>query len=369
MKIRKSLLLAATLLLCSSFLFAQNQEQRQIKEEGKVEFAPHWFMQIQGGAAHTIGEAGFGDLISPAAALNFGYRFNPLFGLRFGAGGWQAKGGWVNPEQVYKYKFIQGNVDAVLNLSNLFCKFNPERVLDVYAFLGAGFNHAFDNDEAGALQTHGSYQLAYLWKDSKNFIVGRGGLGLNIRLSDYVGLNVEANANCLSDKFNSKKAGNADWHFNGLVGLTIKFGKGYKKTEPVYYEPVPAPAPIVKEEPKPVVVKEEPKVEEVKPLTENIFFNINSSAIRSSEEGKINALVSYLNNHPNAKVTITGYADRATGTAGVNARLSKERSAEVAEALKAKGIVSGRIITDAKGDTVQPFSAVEENRVSICIAE
>lgn len=38
----------------------------QSSTEGKTEFVPHWFMQVQAGAAHTRGEAKFGDLISPA---------------------------------------------------------------------------------------------------------------------------------------------------------------------------------------------------------------------------------------------------------------------------------------------------------------
>ena len=71
----------------------------------------------------------------------------------------------------------------------------------------------------------------------------------------------------------------------------------------------------------------------------------------------------------NAKVVITGYADKKTGNARINDRLSKQRSAAVSEALQAKGIAASRIVTDAKGDTVQPFSVNEENRVSICIAE
>ena len=80
MNIRKSLL-TSVLVLSTLSLFAQE------KEDSKEAFVPHWFMQIQGGAAHTIGEAKFSKLISPAAALNFGYHFNPLFGLRFGASG------------------------------------------------------------------------------------------------------------------------------------------------------------------------------------------------------------------------------------------------------------------------------------------
>lgn len=363
MKRRFLIVLSAALMLNFGNLFAQDQELK-VKEPGRTEFERHWFMQIQGGVAHTLGEAKFDKLISPAAALNFGYQFNPLFALRFGASGWQAKGGWVaNPKAEYKYKYLQGNVDAMLNLSNLFCKFNPERVFDFYGFLGLGLNHAFDNDEAVSLAAKGA-DMQYLWNDSKNSFAGRGGLGLNIRLSDYVGLNIEGNANVLTDKFNSKKAGNLDWQFNALVGLTIKFGKGYKKIAPVYYEPEPKPEPkpAPKPEPKPVVVK-------VDPMTQNIFFNINKSVIRADQESKVDELVAYLNKYPNAKVVITGYADKKTGNARVNQRLSVERSAAVAKALQDKGVAASRITTDAKGDIVQPFSVNEENRVSICIAE
>ena len=114
---RKSLFIGL-LALSSTMIFAQNQEQR-IKEPEKITFKPHWFIQAQIGAAHTIGEAKFTDLVSPAAALNVGYKFAPAFGARVGVSGWQAKGGWVNPEQDYQYKYLQGNVDFMTDLSTL----------------------------------------------------------------------------------------------------------------------------------------------------------------------------------------------------------------------------------------------------------
>ena len=77
---RKSLFIGL-LALSSTMIFAQNQEQR-IKEPEKITFKPHWFIQAQIGAAHTIGEAKFTDLVSPAAALNVGYKFAPAFGAR-----------------------------------------------------------------------------------------------------------------------------------------------------------------------------------------------------------------------------------------------------------------------------------------------
>ncbi len=81
-----SKLMLAVMLLWTTGLSAQQTSgetsQRRIKEEGKTIFDPHFFMQIQGGVAHTIGEGDFGDLLSPAAALYVGYKFNPWLGVR-----------------------------------------------------------------------------------------------------------------------------------------------------------------------------------------------------------------------------------------------------------------------------------------------
>ena len=130
MSIRRKLLIG---IMAISVLPISAQEQR-IKEPEKISFKPHWFIQAQIGAAHTVGEAKFTDLISPAAALNVGYKFAPAFGARVGVSGWQAKGGWVNPQQTYQYKYLQGNVDIMADLSTLFCGFNPKRVFNCYLF-------------------------------------------------------------------------------------------------------------------------------------------------------------------------------------------------------------------------------------------
>ena len=323
-------LLVTVLLMSSTVAFAQEQ---RLKEPEKITFKPHWFIQAQVGAAHTIGEAKFTDLISPAAALNVGYKFSPAFGARIGVSGWQAKGGWVNPQQNYKYKYLQGNVDIMADLSALFCGFNPKRVFNGYIFAGAGLNR-----------------------------------GCDLRLNDRLSINIEGNANVLSDKFNSKKAGNCDWQLNALVGVSIKLGKSYTKTAPVYYEP----EPVVVEQPKPTPVVEQPQPKKevvVEPMKQNIFFAINSAKIQDDQQSKIVSLVEYLEKHPAAKVSVTGYADVDTGNPRINSKLSEKRANNVAEVLKAKGIAADRIKVDYKGDTVQPYNTPKENRVSICIAE
>jgi outer membrane protein OmpA-like peptidoglycan-associated protein len=368
----KRILIALTVALCGYGANAQTVVDETTGDT--YEYNPHFFIQAQGGAAYTVGEASFGHLITPAAALNVGYNFSPIFGLRIGASGWQAKGSWTTDRHYYKYKYIQGNLDAVFNLTNAFCGWKPKRFFNGYAFVGAAFNHSFDNDEALALVAEG-HQLSYAWSPVRNFVVGRVGLGANFRLCDWAAFNIEVNANGLSDHFNSKHGGNWDWQFNALAGFTFTLGKSYKVTpaplpapapEPVKEEPVAEPAPA----PAPAPVKEEPKPQpKIAPFQCDVFFTLNSSSISKSEMQKVEKLAKFLNEYPSANVVITGYADKGTGSAGVNQKISQRRAAKVAAALVERGVDSSRITTDAKGDTVQPFAVNDDNRVAICIAE
>lgn len=367
-------ILLVAFLMCSTVVFAQQSGdisgQPRAIEEGKTVFNPHWFLSVQGGGAYTVGESAFGDLLSPSVAMAFGYKFTPLFGLRAEVSGWQAKGGWVNPTTNYKYKYLQGSVDAMLDLSDLCRGFNSERIFNAYLFLGVGLNGAFSNDEAVALNA-GGYKLHHLWTGKKVYVAGRGGVGANFRLNDHVAINLELNANMLSDKFNSKKGRNADWQFNALAGLTFTLGKSHRKTAPVYHEVEPPVTIPAAEEVKSAPVVEQPKKETVirKALKQNIFFALNSARIQDDQQAKIASLIEYMKKYPTATMNVTGYADVNTGNPGINRRLSEARANNVAEALKAKGITADRIIVDFKGDTVQPYSTPEENRVSICIAE
>ena len=357
-------------LLCSCGLSASAQEA-----EDTVTFNPHWFISAHGGVQYTLGEAKFGDLLSPTVQVAAGYRFNPWLSARLSVGAWQSKGGWsgyrvngVPTTKTYKYNYVAPVVDVMFNLSNAVCGYNPDRVFNLTAFLGAGANIGFGNDEANDLAAQG-YNLRYNWEGTKVRAVGRGGLGLDFRLSDHVSLGLEGSANVLSDKYNSKKAGNADWYFNVMAGITINLGKtkNVKRAAAPVLPPQPQPQPEVKEEePAPAP---EPKPE-VKPIRRDVFFKINSSAISDAEKTKVKELADYLKENKDAKVEITGYADAGTGTKAINERLSEQRAAAVKKALTTEyGIDASRVTTGHKGSTVQPFSQNDMNRVSICVTK
>ena len=85
---------------------------------------------------------------------------------------------------------------------------------------------------------------------------------------------------------------------------------------------------------------------------------------------KIEDVVEYLNKYPDARVSVTGYADKGTGNAKINAGYAQKRAEAIAKLLTCKyGISHLRICMDSKGDTVQPYEQNDLNRVTICIAE
>jgi OOP family OmpA-OmpF porin len=79
--------------------------------------------------------------------------------------------------------------------------------------------------------------------------------------------------------------------------------------------------------------------------------------------------VKWAKENPQATIMLTGYADKQTGTPQVNKRVSQRRVQSVKKALISRGIASSRIVTEAKGDTVQPFSENDQNRAVIIISE
>lgn len=368
-----------TVALASLSTAAMAQATYTDKDGNEYTFKKHAFLDLQGGAQYTLGEAKFSDLISPNVQLGIGYQFSPVFGMRLQANGWQSKGGWNGYKATkdgtpytadYKFKYVAPGLDFMFNLSNLFCGWIPNRVFNVAAFVGGGANFAWGNDEvneiAANIKDQHNYLLEYLWDGTKVRPFGRAGIDLEFKVSKSVSIMLEGNANITSDKYNSKKAGNADWYFNALAGLRINLGKSHTKTEPVKEAPVPVQE-YVKPEPKPQPKVEEKKVEEIR---RDVFFVINSNKIASNEESKIKEVVDFLNANPDAKVVVTGYADAGTGNDRINDRISAKRAAAVVKALKEKyGIEESRITEDSKGARVQPFSENDKNRVSIMVAK
>lgn len=333
---------------------------------------PHAFVGLQGGVMRAYNAEGIDRKWGPMAAFSLGYNFTQVFGLRLQANGskWTADlpGGGEYDSQV-------GNIDLdmLFNLSNVFFP-NRNNFVNVIAIAGTPFNLAVPHswvDNYAYATTAGSDRWNTAWKV--------GGM-LDFNIAKHWGFNLEAGTNYVRQNNEGVQDNNRWWPY-AMAGITYKFGFKKAKTvvpvaapvvEEVVEEVVPA-QPIVEEkkpEPKPQP-KPQPNPEVKKPAkaTENIFFDLAKSDITDAQSPKVDAIVKFANENPNTKISLVGYADKGTGTATVNKRLSDQRVKAVKDLLVKKGIKADRITTDSKGDTVQPFANNDDNRVVIAVSE
>ena len=379
MKLNK-ILLSASLLLAGVCASAQETVTEYV-------FKPHWYGQLQIGGQETLGEGKFGKLLMLNAQAAIGYKFNPYIGMRLAVNGWQSHGainlkvGDWDPTY-YHWAYVSPNIDAVIDMTNLIGGYNPTRLVTVDLIAGVGLNVAWHNDRANNINNAWMAQgydwrpLQTVWDGTRCRFVGQLGFDVNFNVSDRVQIGLEFTANATDDTYNSKKGENTDWYFNGYVGIGYSFGPKYK-TETRVIEPAVLPEPQIIEKivervvEVPVEVAPAPVVEAIQPLRRDIFFKINTFNISPAEMAKVAEVADYLKANPNAKVTVTGYADKGTGTMDINLRLSAQRAQAVVNALKTQyGVSASRIIEKSMGETeFQPYNTPAENRVAICIAE
>jgi outer membrane protein OmpA-like peptidoglycan-associated protein len=369
-----------TILSCLMLIGALSVSAQEQKGTTEYVFEPHWYLQLQGGAQYTTGEADFGKMISPTIQGAIGYQFSKSIGARLAINAWQSKTGWrddagFTPKN-FSYSYVAPALDLTFDLSNIIAGYNPNRKLSFGAFIGIGLNYRMQSDDAKEAK---AYMDQYVYKDEFGwtpmydddaclFFKGQAGLTADYHISDAFSIGLEGNFNMLSDRYNFKKVGNPDSYFNLLAGIKYNFGPTYSTRF------IPAPEPEIR-----YVDKIVEKIVEVpgpavpaavEPLRRDIFFEINKTIIRDSEKQKVQDIADYMNAHQTSKVMITGYADAGTGNNRINDRLAKGRALVVVKALKEQyGIAESRISWDSKGSRVQPFAENDLNRVSICIAE
>lgn len=367
------------------------------------EFNPGWNLTVQGGVNYM--SSNYWTIphlkhLTPDAQIAVGYKYTPVFGLR---------GVWSGPvgsfptnggKEMGTLHYAQLGLDAMFDIANIF-RYNPTRFLSPYVFLGAAGNYRFETT------------------DAKGFFgpAVRAGLGFAFRLDNVAKLVIELQDNAMSNKFNTlddneifaggvlnwKRPFKWDDNFAALIGLQFDLSSGSAKrpiVDPGYgvvplaaaadaeaarlaaeraaadraaaeraaAERAAAEAAARAAQQRPAATPA-PAPAAPASITENVYFDLNKSVLKADQQSKINNLVSFLRQNPNATVTISGYADKATGTASRNMTLSEQRANVVKKALTDAGIAASRITTGYFGDTQQVSTVPEMNRVAICVTK
>ena len=353
-------ILAAVALLCgvSTAAGAQSVEDNY----------PYNFITIQGGGQGTFTNYKFNKLLTPQVALSAGRYFNSKVGARLHVQGWQVKGAITD---TYKFKAITGDIDLLMNMTNVI---NPRRTCDAFDWvmlLGFGVNYGWGFDEFNSQNNALAINPNPYYCGTKHSTYNmRLGTQFNVNLSRNFAIGLEIDGNMKNDEFNLKRNYNPDFQLSALLGLTYKFGHPEKKVVQkqevieTYYVDEPYTETVKKQ--RPVENVEMSKMEKV------VYYHINVSDVEQAQgiDAAVKEAADLIKTDPDAKIVVTGYADKGTGNAKINQRLSKERAEGItAKLVNIHGINPANITTSWKGDTVQPFSENDKNRCVIISGE
>ena len=312
--------------------------------------------------------------------VSVGKYINPVWGVRGQIGGlWQSLDGYA-----YCKKFGEVNLDAMLNLINLFGGYNPDRAFNLYLFGGPTMNlgKAVDTNITLNAAT-GAQSYTYSEHGLKARFGATVGLGLGYDITDKWALNLEARAgvtpSIFGDASDCRKAEatgrltiGAAYTFGGkkFVPLVSKIEKDAINEEINKYRSELAKAQADLADAKNALANVKPEVKEVVKEVQvagprAIFFKIGSAKIDDYGKVNIQLAAKILKANPDKKYKIAGYADKATGSVSLNQKLSEKRAQAVYDALVAEGVNGDQLELVGFGGTENMFGKNYQNRVVI----
>ena len=368
-------------------------EEQQPKRRGWAgyetnRFFDNIFIGVAGGVNIYHGEndsyGKFGKRLAPALDVNVGKWFTPSVGARIGYSGINAKG-WTSGQTVYakdvfdkkaniyneKFGVSYLHTDFLWNFSNAVSGYKETRTWNFVPFFGAGWARSYGN---------GAY--------NNEFAMSIGLLN-NIRLCNLLDLTLEARHMFVNQRFDGVSRGSKGEGMTSVtMGLTFKLNRrNFKRAAaPVDVTPYLSRIKALESDnttlagknktladentalrnrkPETVTVAGESKVSAT-PVA--LFFQIGKATLDKKELTNLDFYVkNALQADRNKTFTLYGGADKATGTAAFNQKLSEKRMQYVYDLLVNKyGISKDRLKTVAEGDRNNRFPEPELNRTVI----
>lgn len=253
------------------------------------------------------------------------------------------------PDNVMQY-IIEKDGIAYYRKKFTYMEYNVSAMTDVVKW--------FNKQSKWAVQLYAGPTFAYTFKnqgfDSNSAWGAKIGTQIDYKINRTWSIMGDLQANFYNEDFDGVVGGvmnesnkTMDFLAAASIGVSYHFSDGLAKTKvdiPVAYEDTYIPQPKrIKE----VIA---PAKEIVAPFVVRFF--IDKYSIEKGQKPIIEKLAQYLKENKDAKVMLTGYADKETAYPEYNMRLSQKRVNSVKQYLiKECGISENRIETNAKGDT------------------
>jgi len=369
-----------TKLVVLSLLFAgiSMSATAQTKEKFNSErFMHNWFISVAGGAQVDLNkdnrDYGIADAITPNIAVSLGKYFTPELAVRGQvAGVWSTLYSNVGrPADSYleikNKNFFTVRADAIYNLTNAIAGYRPDRLFSLSIFGGPGMTFAKTYDDL---------------EDINPLVNISAGLMGQFNLNKYLDINIEARAEANPTIYGVYSNSKSDVAVSLLAGLTYTFGgkKFVACGEKVdtdglnaqinRYRQQLADAEAELAAAKRALANVRPEIKETVKEIEvagprAIFFMIGKSVIDDYGMVNIQLAAKIIKANANKKYKIAGYADRATGSAGWNQKLSERRAQAVYDALLKEGVSSNQLELIGHGGTDNMFGKNKLQRVVI----
>lgn len=401
----KSKLVILSLLMTGAAVTATAQTKEKFYSE---KFGDNLYISVGGGVFANMSNDNldnFGKAIKPQVTLSLGKWFTPVWGLRGQAAGWMSalntdyNNGSIRNNadgtttkvydgDVVKYEknYISTHFDAIFNLSNLFAGYNPDRLFSFSVFAGPGFTFAkgYEGAAVESLVNNGTRWQRTVNGDGdlKAYINGSVGLMGQFNVSRYFDINIEARGTLSPSIYSKINNSQTDGSVAVTAGVSYTFGGkkfvscGEKvdvnaiNQEINRYRNALAEAEAELAAAKNALANVQPqRVEVVKEIEvagpRAIFFQIGKSVIDDYGKVNIQLAAKIIKNNPDKKYKVAGYADKATGSASWNQKLSERRAQAVYDALISEGVSAQQLELVGFGGTANMFGQNKLNRVVI----
>lgn len=389
----KSVILTA--ILAGALLQANAQE----KEHKNV------FVSVGAGIQGNFNpDSDFGKTITPLINVSVGKLFTPVWGVRGQVYGWSSRMKTSYPfpvtaeEVVRKENYFGLNVDGMLNLTNLFGGYKADRKWEVNFFAGPSINLG---------KNYGGWNVAYKRVetpveggtsvtnelDTENTVpadrrmrcnIGASlGLGAKYNINKEWAIDMEVRGQVTPSILGAYSSANNDGYMYLNLGATYTFGgKGFKTAKLTQQEMDEINAKIneykqkldtAEQQISQLKANEQALKSEVKTEVKevevagprSIFFLIGSSKVDDYGNVNIKQAAEIIKKNPNKTYRVVGYADKATGSKRINAKLAKKRAEEVRDILVKEGVNADQLQIVSIPDGENMFGSNKLNRVVI----
>ena len=388
----KSKLVIFSLLLAGTAMTVNAQTKEKYVGEKATD---NIFVSVTGGISMVNSGKSEGKFGKPAPhiTVSLGKWFTPVWGVRAQGGLWKANfdtksaNGTYEPlvgvAENYDKNVGQIRLDAMYNLSNAIWGYNPDRLFNLSVFAGPGLTIAKTADGI-PVQTGENTWARVPAGDQKGHVYVNGSVGLQgkFNVNKYWDIDIEARGELAPSYLGHLSTAKTVGGIYVGVGATYTFGG--KKFVPYIskvdvdalndeinkYRSELEQAQADLANAKNALANVKPEVKEVVKEVQvagprAIFFKIGSA--RLDDYGKVNIQLAakILKANPDKKYRVAGYADKATGSASWNQKLSEKRAQVVYDALIAEGVDKDQLELVGFGGTENMFGKNLLNRVVI----